>query len=262
MDDLTSAAAGVERLLPPDDALREWIAARLQDGRARVTDARAYSSAVFRHDEGPIPLAVKVPIGGAWQRTLLRRELRAYRAIDGLAGFPRCFKLLDDRYLILEWVDGTPYRFAEISDRDVFFGRLRAILDSMHQRGVAHGDLKKKENLLVTAGDRPVILDLGTAVRRGHGLGRFLFSWLKRVDDNAWVKLKYGPELSWIRPEDSHYYRPTLPERMGRWLRRPTPDDDDRVRPRPTLSDGGEPPSAERSERFGRRRMRSSSRDD
>ena len=253
MDDLTSASADVESLLPSDDELRRWIDARLQDGRARVTNARAYSSAVFRCDEGPVPLAVKVPIGGAWQRRLLRRERRAYRKLEGLAGFPCCFKLLDNRYLILEWIDGTPFRFAEFSNREVFFNRLRAILDSMHERGIAHGDLKKKENLLVVDGDRPVVLDLGTAVRRGEGLGRLLFSWLRRIDNNAWLKLKYGPELTWITPEDARYHQPTLPERIGRRLRRRVADED-RELPRPTLSSDGGSLEPERSDRFGRRR--------
>lgn len=239
--------------LPDDDALRSWIAARLEDGRARVTGARAYSSAVFRYAEGDLPLAIKVPVGGAWQRHLLRREWRAYQHIKGLSGFPRCFKLLDDRFLILEWIDATPFRFAEIGDPEAFFARLRATLDAMHERGLAHGDLKKKENLLVTDDDWPVILDLGTAVRRGEGLGRFLYGWLERVDDNAWLKLKYGSGLEGLSSSDRRYHRPTLPERLGRRLRRPDPDPERR---RPKLSSGGGPVEAERSTRRRERKGR------
>lgn len=253
MDGLADAAASPP--LPDDDELRSWIGARLEDGRARVTGARAYSSAVFRYDEGAIPLAVKVPVGGAWQRHLLRREWRAYQRIAGLPGFPRCFKLLDGRVLILEWIDATPFRFAEIGDREAFFARLRSTLDAMHERGLAHGDLKKKENLLVTDDDRPVILDLGTAVRRGEGLGRLLFRWLERVDDNAWLKLKYGPGLPGLTAADRRYHRPTLPERLGRRLRRDDGRDPQRRRPR--LSTEGGPVGAERSTRRNRRRKRS-----
>lgn len=238
--------------LPGDDELRAWIGARLEDGRSRVTGARAYSSAVFRYDEGRLPLAIKVPVGGAWQRHLLRRERRAYGCIEGLAGFPRCFKLLDDRFLILEWIDATPFRFADIGDREAFFARLRTTLDAMHERGLAHGDLKKKENLLVTDADRPVILDLGTAVRRGEGLGRLLYRWLERVDDNAWLKLKYGPGLQGLSTADRCYHRPTLPERLGRRLRRV--DEADPKRRPPRVSTGGGPVQSERSSRFRRRR--------
>lgn len=257
MDGLADAAASPP--LPSDDELRSWIAARLEDGRARVTGARAYSSAVFRYAEGDLPLAIKVPVGGAWQRHLLRREWRAYQRIEGLSGFPRCFKLLDDRFLILEWIDATPFRFAEIGDREAFFSRLRSTLDAMHERGLAHGDLKKKENLLVTDDDLPVILDLGTAVRRREGLGRLLFGWLKRVDDNAWLKLKYGSGLGGMSEADRRYHRPTLPERLGRRLRRN--DGQDRQRPRPRVSTEGGPVEAERSTRSRRLRKRSGDED-
>lgn len=234
MDDVASRSEHDASVLPPDEHLRAWISARLEDGASRVTGARSYSSAVFRFDQSEQPLAIKVPVGGAWQRHLLRREWRAYRAIRGLRGFPRCYKLLDREFLILEWVDATPYRFAEIPDRDAFISRLREQLDAMHARGVAHGDLKKKENLLVTADGEPVILDLGTAVRRGKGLGRFLFGWFQRIDDNAWLKFKYGPGLRGMTEEDRAYHRPTPPERLSRWLRADTGEDTER--PRPTVS--------------------------
>ena len=238
---------------PSDDNLRAWITARLADGASRVTGARAYSSAVFRYDYGAGSLAIKAPVGGVWQRFLLRRELRTYKALRGVDGLVRCHQLLDGKWLVLDWHEGTPFRFAELDDRDVFFKRLRKIIDQMHRRGVAHGDLKKKENLLVGSNDQPVVLDLGTAVMRGRGLGLVLFAWLKRVDNNAWLKLKYASDFSNISAQDRQYYRPTVLERLGRRLRTPDHLPEGRQRQQPTISAAGDPASAETSTRLHKR---------
>ncbi len=237
---------------PTDEKLRTWIGARLADGRSRVTGARAYSSAVFRYDYDEGALAIKTPVGGFWQRQLLRRELRAYQALQGIDGLVRCHQLLDGQWLILDWQEATPFRFAEIGDHELFFQRLRTILDEMHRRGVAHGDLKKKENLLVAPGDQPIVLDLGTAVLRGRGLGLLVFGWLKRVDNNAWLKLKYQGDFSSLSKQDRRYFRPTLLERLGRRLRTPDQLPEGRDREHPQVSQGAGPTGTETSSRFRR----------
>jgi len=148
--------------------------------------------------QGGQELIVKAPMGSgllckARQKTL-QREFRVYRCLQGIAGIPQCFGMIDGRYLVLEYVHGTGYRDAIFPDREQWFAALFEILGAMHSRGVAHGDLKSKSNLLVTADGRPCVIDFGTAViyRAGfHPLNHWLFRLAKRLDINAWVKHKY-----------------------------------------------------------------------
>jgi hypothetical protein len=62
----------------------------------------------------------------------------------------------------------------------------------MHAAGVAHLDLRGRENVLVGDGGRIVIVDLAGAVRmRPGGLAhRLLFRWLTMLDESAFLKWK------------------------------------------------------------------------
>ena len=151
----------------------------------------------FRLDERD--LAIKTPKGRrlSWRlgQATLRREHRAYQRLTGLTGFAPCHGLFDDRYLALDYIDGAPFRDADIDNRERFFEQLLSVIEAMHAAGVAHGDLKRKDNLRVDSEQRPVILDLGAAVLRRNGfhpLNRRLFDFIRQTDLNAWIKLKYG----------------------------------------------------------------------
>lgn len=144
-------------------------------------------------------LAIKTPKGRglSWRlrQATLRREYRAYRRLAGLPGFAPCHGLLDGRYLIMDYIHGAPFQPSGIDDRTRFFDQLLKVIDSMHARGVAHGDLKRRDNLRIDAEQRPVILDLGASVFRHdgwHPLNRRLFEFMRQTDLNAWVKHKYG----------------------------------------------------------------------
>ena len=106
------------------------------------------------------------PLGSLW-RSLLRREAAVYARLRGIAGIPRSFGLVGDG-LVLEHIAGPSLREheAKIADREAFFAKLRATLDAMHAAGVAHSDLKRKDNIVVGSGERPYLLDFGIAVRR------------------------------------------------------------------------------------------------
>lgn len=132
------------------------------------------------------------------QKTL-KREYRAYKHLHGLMGVPECYGMLAGQFLLLEHIEGSPYRDAAWVDREQWFADLLHILQSMHARGVSHGDLKSKGNLLVaqqgaSARGRPCVVDFGTAFihKAGfHPLNNWLFRTGKRLDINAWVKHKY-----------------------------------------------------------------------
>ena len=152
---------------------------------------------VYRLNTGERELAVKTAAGRgpllAVNRHALRREYRAYRRLEGVAGMPRCHGLVDNRWLVLDFVPARPFR--DVRTGPGFFNRLLEIIQTMHERGVAHGDLKRKSNLMVDADGAPVLLDFGAAtlLRPGwHPVNRRLFKFMRQTDLNAWVKLKYG----------------------------------------------------------------------
>jgi predicted Ser/Thr protein kinase len=170
------------------------------------------------------------PLAALW-RSLLERERAVYERLGGIAGIPRSFGLIGGG-LALEYVAGPSLREheARLADRDAFFALLLATLKAMHAAGVAHGDLKRKDNIIVGPGERPYLVDFGIAVRRSatNALwNRCVFEPLVQMDYNAWVKLKYGrridpqAEPGVLTAEDAAVYRPLWIERAARAVRVP-----------------------------------------
>lgn len=193
-----------------------------------------YQASVHLYETSAGSIVVKAPHGGPlgtlW-RSLLRREAAVYARLGGIAGIPRSFGLVGDG-LALEHIAGPSLREHErqIADRDALFAKLLATVRAMHAAGVAHGDLKRKDNIVVGAGERPYLIDFGIAVRRGPSnslWNRLVFAPLVQMDLNAWVKLKYGrridpsAERGVLSTEDAAIYRPLWLERAARAVRVP-----------------------------------------
>jgi len=156
----------------------------------------------------------------------LRREHRVYVRLKGVPGVPRCHGLLDGKHLVLEHIPGPSLRTydAEVKDRESFFAKLLASIEAIHAAGVAHGDLKRKNNVVVGPNERPYIIDFGVARLRKagrKGRGGPVFEWVKQSDYNAWAKLKYRRRMGALSPEDAARYQPLRLERLARWLRVP-----------------------------------------
>lgn len=206
-------------------ALLEWIEARVGSGEA--AHARGYQGAVYLYQAGGRRFAVKAAAARGWRglvaRRMLRREHRVYERLRGFPGSPRCYGLLRARYLVLDYVDGEPLRRARLADRRGFYDTLRAYIEELHRRGVAHADLKRRENLLVLDGRRPCLVDFGAAIVRKPGfapLNRYLYGLARRFDLNAWAKLKYDGRYEEMTPEDRACYRRTAVERIARAIKR------------------------------------------
>ncbi len=162
-----------------------------------------------------------------WRRlgeTALRREREIYARLRDVQGVPECLGMLDDKHLVLEHVPGDSYRQRqhELRNRDLFFLRLLETLKDIHAAGIAHGDLKRKDNLLVGPDERPFLIDFGLACVRsesGPRLEKLFFEWVKQYDYNAWIKHKYKRRVDAIAPEDARYYRPMKLELVARGIR-------------------------------------------
>jgi RIO-like serine/threonine protein kinase len=119
-------------------------------------------------------------------RWVAGHEARALRALDGLPGVPRLLHW-DGARLERSYIAGMPMH--EAGPRDVaYFHAARKLLLAMHRRGVAHNDLAKEPNWLVTPDGRPALVDfqLGWTSPR-HGA---LFRLLAREDLRHLLKHK------------------------------------------------------------------------
>ena len=207
---------------------REWIETSLARRENILAISNQGTILHYRH-EG-LELIVKTAMGKGLtrkvrQRTLLR-EYHAYQCMDGLNGVPQCYGMVDGHYLVIEFIHGTPYRQAVWTDRERWFDDFLAVLRSIHQRGVSHGDLKSKTNIIVTEDEKPCVIDFGTAFVRKPGLhpaNNWLFEHGKRMDINAWVKHKYHGRYENIAGEDLELLNYSVVEYCVRkFSRRPT----------------------------------------
>lgn len=211
-----------------DDAGRQGEAVVPADCTATLL-GQGYQGAVYRVDTASGPVIVKKAMGRgitrALRRAMLRREYGIYRMLAGVPGIPACHGLREGDELVLDLVPGVSLREPgqPPGDRGQFFAELLELIKAVHRAGVAHGDLKRKDNILVGPGGHPFLIDFGTAVSAPPGAGmlrRWLFRQARRTDLNAWVKLKYQRQWVEMDPADLQYHRPTLPEAVARRLRR------------------------------------------
>jgi predicted Ser/Thr protein kinase len=212
-----------------DEALQEGLRQFLNDEQRRQAAllSSGYQGSAYLYESGDIKLVVKQAAGGlltGWfHRLMLRREAHIYQLLGDLPGVPHSPGMLDDTYLVLEFIDGESMQQARhgLTDPPAFYDRLREIISSFHALGIAHGDLKRKDNVLIIADELPVVIDFGTAVtREGNLFDRLLFRLIRRFDYNAWIKNKYDGDYAAITDADRRWYRPTIVENSFRQLRR------------------------------------------
>jgi predicted Ser/Thr protein kinase len=207
---------------------KQWVERSLEQSE-NILAVSNQGTILYYQNDG-LDLIIKAAMGRglvrkARERTLIR-EYQAYLRMDGLAGVPQCYGMIDGNYLVIEFVRGVPYRQANWVNRDRWFEEFLAVLRSIHERGVSHGDLKSKSNIMVTADENPCVIDFGTAFihKPGvHPLNNWLFEHGKRMDINAWVKHKYHGRYENIAGEDLELLDYSVVEYYARkFNRRPT----------------------------------------
>jgi RIO-like serine/threonine protein kinase len=123
---------------------------------------------------------------------LARREARALQALRAVPGVPQ-FQEFSAGVLRRDWIEGIPMHVAQPCDPG-FFRDAFHLLRRVHRADVAHDDLAKEPNWLVTPEGRAALVDFQLAFvsrRRGR-----LFRTLAREDIRHLLKHKrtYCPQ--------------------------------------------------------------------
>jgi len=208
-----------------EQQLSEWIRQHVQTDQYALSSG--YQGKTLLYQENNHKLVIKVPLGNfltrPLNRALLRHEYRIYQKLAGMTAVPHCYGMANNECLVLEFIEGQTIRQQRPATDSDFYNKLLAAIREMHTRGVAHFDLKRKENLLVTADERPVIIDFGVAVyRKGglHLLNRYLFNLALKFDYNAYARHKYNRRMEHISEQDRAYYNKTAIEIISKKIKR------------------------------------------
>jgi len=168
--------------------------------RRRLHDGRNRSKAVIDLvRDGGRDMVIKDVASRPWPVRLLLgpsqldREERAYLALRDVPGVPRFVARIDRMAIALEHVRGRS--LGEIRPGELphgFFDRLESLLDTIHARGIAHGDLTRHD-VLAGPGGEPFIVDFSTSIGATEGAGpivRFLFDQMRLADRRSVSKIR------------------------------------------------------------------------
>ena len=144
-------------------------------------------------------------------RFLVWRESKAYRRLRGLKGIPALYRTLGGLALIFEAIPGKSIESVEVVKNlsESFFEELSILVKRVHERGMAHCDLKRAPNIILGEDGKPYIVDWAGSISRQE----FRFFPLNRIyekfiqdDLNALIKirLKHCPER--VSPEEKNRY--------------------------------------------------------
>ena len=206
------------------ESISRYVVRRLHDGRSiaqaniellEIND-KFFVLKDF-HDHHPLVRSV-------WGRRIVAREYRVYRRLSGMEGIPRVLGRLDEYAFIMEYIEGN--RIPHRRDNDLFpafFNRLKNLVKCMHERGITHGDLRRK-NVLVTPDKRPFLIDFAGAFclkGKGNCLTRAIFRRLKKVDDLTVLKIQDHLLPGTLTPEENRELK-RVPWylRLGRFLKK------------------------------------------
>jgi len=197
---------------PTREALRQ--ARRLQGGRPAKADLWIVDSA---HG----PLVVKDFAAKPWWsriagRLQIARECRAYRWLGPQPFLPRLAGRVDAHALAIEWIEAVELARSPLREERgaELLERLREVVRRLHRAGLAHLDLRGRENVLVDRTGRIFVVDLASAIwlRPGGLAHRLLFAALALADDAALLKWKRLLEVGPYTDEEHRFL-----ERFRRW---------------------------------------------
>ncbi len=143
----------------------------------------------------------RVPLLRRVEWWLLAREARILQKLQHLPWIPDFLGYPSDYSFAMGYREGVTLREVDPSGLPPsFFRELTEAVGELHKQGIVHSDLKRKENIMVTPANSPVLIDFGAAFQLKQSfrpLNNWLYRQFKRIDENAVAKYKqrYCPKL-------------------------------------------------------------------
>lgn len=156
---------------------------------------------------------------------LVRREVRALETLQGVPGVPRFYGKIDRHAFAIEYIEGLPIsELDETALNAELLERVQQVIDGIHARQVAHGDLKRRTNFLVNSQQQVVVIDYASAVIGKHWW-RPVTNWVQKqmveIDNKAVAKIKkLGAPAQMTEQDWELLNRPTSLEKWARKLLR------------------------------------------
>lgn len=151
---------------------------------------------------------IRITVG----RFLIAREVRALERLGGIGGVPTDAFRVDPYALAYRFVPGIEMAVAGPERATpAYFHELEALVLAVHNRGLAHLDLRSGGNIMVTDAGSPFVVDFQSHVRVG-----FLPGFLKRM----LVNIDFGGVYKhWAdrHPESLGAERSALLAKARRW---------------------------------------------
>ena len=153
---------------------------------------------------------------------LISREIKALLALRDTPGVPRFYGRVDRYAFAMEYIEGTPianFEPGELSPQ--VLDNVQSAIDAIHERGVSHGDLKRRSNLLVTPDEQVYLIDFAAAVVGNRKWNR-LINWLQKkmaeIDDRSLLKIKKfsAPD----QMTDADWEKLNTPTPLEKWAKR------------------------------------------
>lgn len=185
------AAAGSGRTPRSRTPTREELAARTL--RVISRGKRGNPDVLLVRDGRGLAVVKDFAPRGFWMRAffapwLVRREMRAYRVLDGHPAVPGLLGGVDRLAFALEYRPGRIMSASLAGELSPSFpDELYEAVRLMHERGVAHLDLRHRSNMLAGEDGHPVLIDFASSLcfRRGGWLARWLLPLLAEIDRSA-----------------------------------------------------------------------------
>ena len=208
-----------------ESELNNWVREHLNSDENALS--AGYQGKTLLFNELNHKLVIKAPLGNFLTRpvnlALLRHEYRIYQKLQGMQAVPTCYGMINNEFLVIEYIDGQTIRQRHPESNSEFFVKLLAAVKEMHHRQVAHFDLKRSENLLITENDEPKIIDFGVSVIRKEGLhwlNHTIYKLAQQFDLNAWARHKYHKQMHLLNDEDKKYYHKMKIEIYSKGIKR------------------------------------------
>ena len=146
---------------------------------------------------------------------LIKREYKILKRIQHIKGVPEVF--FYNKGIFMKFYNGVNIRdFMNIHTeiKNEFYAQLLQTIQNLHNMGIAHCDLKRKENILILEDQSFVILDFGISYRCRNRFFQPLFNLLKQTDLNAYIKIKYDKNYNHLSDDDKKIYKLTRIEKI------------------------------------------------